>query len=128
MVKLVLWGAFSGLDSDWIPENERDCDSSGSWKNHKKSTQTTLINHQLMTNPPQKKWGHTIYESASHKVGPPTSYKYGYNSTYRGYNPSYPIIRPFIGFITPFITSRGPPPRMLDRGQIGRFSYRDSRT
>ena len=30
------------------------------------------------------------------KVGPPTSYKYGYNSTYRGYNPSYPFIRPFI--------------------------------
>ena len=41
--------------------------------------------------------------------GPPTSYKYGYKSTYRGYNPSYPIIRPFIGVITPFITSRGPP-------------------
>ena len=43
--------------------------------------------------------------------GPPTSYKYGYKSTYRGYNPSYPIIRPFIGVITPFITSRGPPCR-----------------
>ncbi len=41
--------------------------------------------------------------------GPPTSYKYGYNSTYRGYNPSYPIIRRFIRVITPFITSRGPP-------------------
>ena len=27
----------------------------------------------------------------------PTSYKKGYNSTYRGYNPSYPFIRPFIG-------------------------------
>ncbi len=34
--------------------------------------------------------------------GPPTSYKYGYKSTYRGYNPSYPIIRPFIRVITPF--------------------------
>ena len=41
--------------------------------------------------------------------GPPTSYKYGYKSTYRGYNPSYPIIRPFIRVISPFITSRGPP-------------------
>ena len=41
--------------------------------------------------------------------GPPTSYKYGYNSTYRGYNPSYPFIRPFIGVIIPFITGRGPP-------------------
>ena len=41
--------------------------------------------------------------------GPPTSYKYGYKSTYRGYNPSYPIIRPFIRVRTPFITSRGPP-------------------
>ena len=37
--------------------------------------------------------------------GPPTSYKYGYKSTYRGY-------RPFIGAITPFITSRGPPCKM----------------
>ena len=46
---------------------------------------------------------------ASMQGGPPTSYKYGYKSTYRGYNPSYPIIRPFIGVITPFITSRGPP-------------------
>ena len=45
--------------------------------------------------------------------GPPTSYKYGYNSTYRDYNPSYPITRPFIGFITPFITSRGPPCRLI---------------
>ena len=40
--------------------------------------------------------------------GPPTSYKYGYNSSYRGYNPSYPFIRPLIGVTTPFITSRGP--------------------
>ena len=40
---------------------------------------------------------------------PPTSYTWGYNSTFRGYNPSYPSIRPFIGVITPFITSRGPP-------------------
>ena len=46
--------------------------------------------------------------------GPPTSYKYGYNSTYRGYNPSYPIIRPFTRVITPFITSRGPPCRYYD--------------
>ena len=41
--------------------------------------------------------------------GPPTSYKYGYNSTYRSYNPSYPFIRLFIGVITPFIIGRGPP-------------------
>ena len=34
--------------------------------------------------------------------GPPSSYKWGYNS-------SYPFIRPFIGAITLFITSRGPP-------------------
>ena len=41
--------------------------------------------------------------------GPPTSYNWGYNSTYKGYNHSYLFIRPFIGVITPFITSRGPP-------------------
>ena len=44
---------------------------------------------------------------ASMQGGPPTSYKYGYKSTYRGYNPSYPIIRPFIGVRTPFITIVG---------------------
>ena len=33
----------------------------------------------------------------NHKVGPKTSYKKGYNSTYKGYNPGYPFIRPFIG-------------------------------
>ena len=38
--------------------------------------------------------------------GPPSSYKWGYNS-------SYPFIRPFIGAITLFITSRGPPCRVF---------------
>ena len=38
----------------------------------------------------------------------PTSYKYGYNSTYWGYSRSYPFIRPFAGVITPFIASGGP--------------------
>ena len=41
--------------------------------------------------------------------GPPSSYKWGYNSIYKGYNSSYPFIRPFIGVITLFITCRGPP-------------------
>ena len=54
--------------------------------------------------------------------GPPTSYKYGYKSTYRGYNPSYPIIRPFIGVITPFITSRGPPCNIAGWNDIPEFS------
>ncbi len=64
--------------------------------------------------------------------GPPTSYKYGYKSTYRGYNPSYPIRRPFIRVITPFITSRGPPCRvnkgfgLLEGGGIqGTVAYLD---
>ena len=39
--------------------------------------------------------------------GPPSSYKWGYNS-------SYPFIRPFIGAITLFITSRGPPCRGIE--------------
>ena len=42
--------------------------------------------------------------------GPPSSYKWGYNS-------SYPFIRPFIGAITLFITSRGPPCGMILKKQ-----------
>ena len=38
--------------------------------------------------------------------GPVTSYKQGYNCTYRGYNPRYPFIRSFIGIITPFLTNK----------------------
>ena len=79
------------------------------WRNYK-SVCTNLDSPELSGRASIRKLllkGHTSHDvnidSTIHwyEVGPPTSYK-------QGYNPSYPFRRPLIGIITSFTTSKGP--------------------